>query len=522
MGKLSRDMSESTKAKAGEGPQITVEKETRDALANNLGMKPQDVQDNLLKPKLEDATANLTRILEAELNPELKDTELIPQLTPLLTIVRTQTGVAADQASKTLGAVRELIRKTKNVKITPAWKKQVKVFVSLVKKQQAEPENKEVAERARMRGATVTENHSLYLELQKTDIPKERIDAFMDKRAETAARVMDEGIAAGLPMDQIEKNQKDARKNDAKEFLIQAREERYEVPQEVVEKFEIFIDIADKRSELYDANAYLEASKAESYADYAGVLGNAGLGFAISPPSLQNLEAEAGEESGAEEAAAQAQMMLDIENLAKEDQEHAEAARAMIEELMEQAEEAGEETTVGDLKDEELKERLEEMGVEQDKTIKQAIEFTNKTLETVAIQQGRVAELKQNAVEGLEPSFHTNPDEALEMNGVMKDGKLTEFGQDVLPDIMRVSGGSFNNALDQIMDAIPIEEREEFMERVDGARLTINEYLADPGNAEKQEAATEILINPEFVAVRAAFQEALADNAAEVIGKRNA
>ena|GEM_PF-2957595 len=232
---------------------------------------------------------------------------------------------------------------------------------------------------------------------------------------------------------------------------------------------------------------------------------------------------EAGAESGgAETAAAQAQMMRDIEDLAREDQERANEANKLIADLMEQAEESGEETTVGDLKDDELKERLEEMGVEQDKTIKEAIEFTNKTMETLAAQQGRVDELKQNAVEGLEPSFHTNPQKALEMNGIMKDGQLTEFGQSVIPDILKASGGSFNNALDQIMDAIPIEGREEFMDRVGEARLTINEYMADPGNAEKQKAAAEILANPEFVAVRAAFQEALADNAAEAIGKLNA
>lgn len=517
--KPKRNEGERSKSDAVQGAQKVAEMDTMRDLVQNTGQTQQYVQDTYMAPQLEQAKENLTRDL-TEMNPEIENTELVPQLIDLFVTARTETGEVARQARMTLSAGITLLKKTKNVKITSAWKNQIKIFVSLVKKQQAEPENKEVAEWARMRAGTVTENHSLYLELQKTNIPKERIDAFMDKRAETAARVMDEGIAVGLPMDQIEKNQKEARKKDAKEFLIQARKDEYEVSQEVVEKFEIFIDIADKRSELYDAGAYVEASRAESYAEYAGVLGNAGLGFSIAPPSLLNLDA--GEAEMGVEAAAQAQMMRDIEDLAKEDQERANEAQAMIADLMEQAEESSEETTVGDLENEELKKRLEEMGVEQDKTIKEALEFTKKNMETVSVQQGRVQELKQNAVEGLEPSFHTDPREVLEMNGIMKDGQLSEFGQSVMPDILRASGGSFNNALDQIMGAVPMDGREEFMERVGEARVTINEYLANPGNADKQKEAAEILTNPEFVSVRAAFEEGLADNAAEIIRKLNA
>ncbi len=516
---------EKRKADQVQGAQKTAEA----AVVNNLAQmgseqqneqaRRQYAQENYMAPPLEQAETNLTRDLN-ELNPEIGNTELVPQFVNLLKITRTQTGEAARQASMSLASVMDLLKRTKGIKLTPIWQGEIKKVVSLVKKQQAEPKNKKIAMQLIMRSGTIAENNTAYLEIQKTDIPKERIDAFMDKRADTAARIMDEGLAAGLSIDEIEKRQREARKEDVKEFLIQARKDGYEVPQEVVEKLEIFIDIADKRSELYDAGAYAEASRAASYAEYAGVLGNAGLGFAINPPSL--LDLEAGEEEMGADAAAQAQMMQDLQSLANEEQKQAEEAQKLIEDLMAQAEKESEETTVGDLKDDELKERLEKMGVEQDKTIKQVLEFTKKTMETVSVQQGRVDTLKQNAVVGLEPSFHENPQEVLEMNGIMKDGKLTEFGQSVMPDILRASGGSFNNALNQIMDAIPMDGREEFMERTEEARVVINEYLANPGNAEMREAAAEILVNPEFVAIRAAFNEALADNAAEIIGRLNA
>jgi hypothetical protein len=513
------------KAIQDQGAQETQQMRAMDSLVKNTGQTQQYVQDNYITPPIEQAQLNLERDLNKDRNPELENKELVPQLVGLLKIAREKTGEAAEQASKTLGAGIQLLKKTKEIKLTPIWQEQITIFVSLVKQQNEEPENKEIAEQARMRAGVVAENHSMYLDLQnETNIPKEKIDKFMDKRAATETRIMDEGLAAGKSMDEIEKEQKEAREQELKEFLSEAKRDGYEITPELLDKMNIFIDIADHRSELHDAGAYIEASNAETYEQYTGVMEAAGLAFLIGSAALTMDalgEGEAEEAPGAE-AAAQAQMMKDIEDMAREDQERANEANKLIADLMEQAEESGEETTVGGLKDDELKERLEEMGVEQDQTIKDAIEFTNKTMETVAAQQGRVDELKQNAVEGLEPSFHTDPREALEMNGIMKGGELTEFGQSVMPDILKASGGSFNNALDQIMDAIPIEGREEFMEKVDEARLTINEYLSDPGNAENQREAVEILTNPEFVAVRAAFEEALADNAAEVIGKLNA
>ncbi|MBD3417760.1 hypothetical protein GF412_02130 [Candidatus Micrarchaeota archaeon] len=235
--------------------------------------------------------------------------------------------------------------------------------------------------------------------------------------------------------------------------------------------------------------------------------------------TIAALDEEEDEASGAE-AAAYAQLVRDLEDMAREDQERAEEAKELIEELMEKAEESGEQTKVADL-DDEMKERLEKLGVEQDKTIKDAVEATNKIIENVSAQSGRIEELKRNSVVGLEPSFHENPAEVMEMNGVTNGGEITEFGQSVMPDILKASGASFNVALDQIMDAVPIDGREEFMERADEARATITQYMANPENAENQKAAAEILTNPEFVAVRAAFEEALADNAADTLKKLN-
>jgi hypothetical protein len=190
MGGLSRKLSEDTEAKAGEGVEITDINKVQ-SLANNTGQSQQHVQKNYLNPDLtqEQAQENLREDLGQDLNPELENTELVPQLTTLLVSIREKTGEAADEANKTLGAGVELLKKTKDVKLTPIWKAEVTKFVSLLKKLNAEPENKEIAEQARMRAGVVAENHSMYLDLQNgTDIPKEKIDGFMDRRAATEAK----------------------------------------------------------------------------------------------------------------------------------------------------------------------------------------------------------------------------------------------------------------------------------------------------------------------------------------------
>jgi len=217
-------------------------------------------------------------------------------------------------------------------------------------------------------------------------------------------------------------------------LMVDAAENREEVESYVSE------DPEERKQLLLDAGV-TEQDLAYTQQIVYGAMGTAALAAGLTSLGAMFGVGEAeGEEAPGAQAAAQAQLMRDIDDLAREDQERANEAKELLDELMEKVEESGEETTVGELKDDELKERLEEMGVEQDQTIKDAIEFTNKTMETVAAQQERVDELKQNAVEGLEPSFHTDPREALEMNGIMKDGQLTGKKERIVPAVDFTSG----------------------------------------------------------------------------------
>jgi hypothetical protein len=145
-------------------------------------------QERYIEPPLEQATQNLKEDLN-ELNPRIENKEFMPQLLSLFEKARTKTGEAAFQARATLTAGIDLLKKTKEIKLTPPWQNQISSFVSLAKQQNAEPENKEIAEQARMRAGVVAENHSMYLGLQnETKIPKEKIDGFMDRRAATEAK----------------------------------------------------------------------------------------------------------------------------------------------------------------------------------------------------------------------------------------------------------------------------------------------------------------------------------------------
>ncbi|MBD3390019.1 hypothetical protein GF415_03640 [Candidatus Micrarchaeota archaeon] len=321
-------------------------------------------------PSIEQAQANLETDLN-ELKPKVENTEFVPQLLNLFETARTKTGEAARQARESLGSGIKLLKASAGAALSPLWQEQVDGAVPLLRQQVKDPENKEIAEKARMRLDTISENHSMYLDLQKTGIPKERIDAFMDKRAATEARIMDDGLAAGKSMDEIEKEQKAAREQEAKEFVTAAKQDGYEITPEVLDKFNIFIDIADHRSELHDAGAYIEASNAETYTDYTKIMDAAGLAFLIGSAALSMDSLGEAEEAPGAEAAAQAQLMRDIQDMAREDQERADEAKKIIEDLMEKAEESGEETKVADLNDE-MKERLEKLGVEQDKTINEA------------------------------------------------------------------------------------------------------------------------------------------------------
>ena len=196
-----------SKANVQQGAQKTEELGLTEAMMKSTGQTQQYVQDNYITPPIKQAQENLETDLNRDLNPEIENKQLVPQLLNLFELARTETGEAARQATETLSSGILLLKKTAEVKLTPIWQEQINTFVSLVARQQEEPENREVAEQARMRADTVSENHLIYLDLQKTGIPKARIDRFMDQRAATEARIMDEGLAAGKNMDEIEKEQ---------------------------------------------------------------------------------------------------------------------------------------------------------------------------------------------------------------------------------------------------------------------------------------------------------------------------
>jgi hypothetical protein len=145
-------------------------------------------QERYTEPPLEQATQNLKEDLN-ELNPRIENKEFMPQLLSLFETARTNTGEAARQARESLGSGIKLLKASAEAALSPKWQGQVDTAVPIIEQQAKEPENKEIAERARLRLDTISENHSMYLDLQNgTDIPKEKIDGFMDRRAATEAK----------------------------------------------------------------------------------------------------------------------------------------------------------------------------------------------------------------------------------------------------------------------------------------------------------------------------------------------
>jgi len=184
----SSNLIENKKADTQIGAQKTAQQNLAFALVGLTRQTQQYVQDTYISPPLEQATQNLKEDLN-ELNPRIENKEFMPQLLSLFETARTETGEAARQARESLGSGIKLLKASAEAALSPKWQGQVDTAVPLIEQQAKEPEKKEIAERARMRAGVVAENHSMYLDLQNgTDIPKEKIDGFMDRRAATEAK----------------------------------------------------------------------------------------------------------------------------------------------------------------------------------------------------------------------------------------------------------------------------------------------------------------------------------------------
>ncbi|MBD3390016.1 hypothetical protein GF415_03625 [Candidatus Micrarchaeota archaeon] len=520
MGSLSRNIDESSKVKAEEGVKKTAE--TR--LSRDLGQMAPEGQgeqerqlyasERYIEPPVEQASQNLEADLNALQNPEMENKEFVPQLLNLFETARTKTGKAARQASATLSAGIDLLKKTKEIKLTAPWQKQIDSFVSVAGQQNKDPENKELAEQARMRAGVIAENHSMYRDLQnKTNIPKERIDAFMDLRAATEARIMDEGVAAGLSMDEIEKQQKDAREQELKVFLTKAKKDGYEISPELLDKLNIFIDIADHRSELHDKGAYIEASNAETYTEYTTVMENAGLNFLITEQSITMDMLE--EDGDAVEVSPEAFLWeRDILDLWLDEQQQEEDIENMLEELKEWEENArensGDNLFAADLP-KSLREAIEKELGEELSTGTPINDVKNKLQQDpevyTAMLKTAPLEVPPGAGNWVGP-FFSDPLEVIKDNGAE--------GVRITPQVMkaRVSANFIDTAAEATRGEVIFSPPEEGEAQTPESAVTA--YLEDPENGEKKKVAFEALRDPDNRRLRAAYLEALARTANEL------
>ena len=97
----------------------------------------------------------------------------------------------------------------------------------------------------------------------------------------------------------------------------------------------------------------------------------------------------------------------------------------------------------------------------------------------------------------------------------MNGGELTGEGAKVFPHLAEKSANDFSDAVDSIVLGAHLEADSE--ERLRDAAETVKIYMLNPTDAGKQEGAAEILAAPEFVAIRAAFYEALSENVSKVM-----
>ncbi len=225
--------------------------------------------------------------------------------------------------------------------------------------------------------------------------------------------------------------------------------------------------------------------------------------------------------SGAEAgAAAQAQAMDAIFK-----QKEADQMKKEMDEMLEELKALNEKDTVeeADLSPE-TKDMLEKMGIEKEDTIKEAIERVETIIANVELQNEKVEELQEgfrgkNWPEGM-PPMHPDPEDVLEKNGIMKDGELTELGKEVMPELLKESAADFMQACDTILFRIEIVGNEELMDKLNEAKRDVENYMVNPESVERLERFNEVMQDPEIVAVHAAFFEAIAENAGEVISNR--
>ena len=508
-------MSKENQSLAGDSQQKaqkTAELGLTEAMMKSTGQTQQYVQDNYITPPVEQATQNLEEDLN-ELNPRIENEEFVPQLLSLFETARTKTEEAARQTRETLGSGIHLLKATTEAALSPKWQEQVEETVSLFEQQNEEPENREFAEMARLRSDTISENQMLFLELRSAGISEDRIGEFMDLRAETESRIIDEGIDAGLSMDEIEKQQRDARHKEAKAFLIKMQKEGQKPNETLMEQFNIFIDIADHRSELHDAGAYIEASNAETYSAYTTIMNNAKLDFLITEQSITMDMLE--EDGDAVEVSPESFLWeRDILDLWLDEQQQEEDIEEMLEELKEWEEDAretsGDNLFAADLP-ESLKESIEKELGEEINTGMPINDVKNKLQEDPEVY---TAMLKTSPLE-VPPGegnwvgpFFSDPLEVIRDNGAE--------GVRITPQVLkaRVSANFIDTAAEATRGEVTFSAPEEGEAQTPESAVAA--YLEDPQNEEKKKAAFEVLKDPGNRRLRAAYFEAIARTANEL------
>ncbi len=274
-----------------------------DYTRENYSAPPVDLPDTKAKQNMTNDTL--------ELNKGSKFSEKIAeQSAALLEIIRTTTDSAMmKHAGDLLQLCQEALKKTEGVESKALDNMVFKVTVAVdifLKKPTAKNE-----ENAEITGRAVSENATFYTALMAANVPKARVEEFIEKRADEELRIIEEGRKAGKPKKQIDDELERSRRVAVINSYHELEGEGYTINQQMLDDGNKYHKMAAIGSELLEKGRYDDALNARNWQEFSNVAHAAGLGFALAG-LITMAEVASGAEAqapGAEAAAANAQFV---------------------------------------------------------------------------------------------------------------------------------------------------------------------------------------------------------------------
>ncbi len=443
--------------------------------------------DNYLSPPVEnqplqfseEGLAKLEQDLSTNLNPQIENPKqhIRAILTSAQTVLAGATKEIRKEAAKNIAVAIQVLTRTKEQEIPKQRIQNITVFQASFEESTRKPENLELAKETQLKGRSIAENSEYYNFIIEKNVPKSLVDPFFNKRADEERKILEN---PELTVREKETAIYDSRKKATRELLGDLKRKGYEV-EELFEKSDLYVHMANVGSKVleHDPGNYGAAVAADNRSELKAVLENSNLGFiSLSPifsmDNILDVESDVGAE-----AAATAQMMRDIEDMAREDQERQEEMEDQLEALKDEAEEK------------EGKETKEEK--------KTAIEEIMEQMEHVGELKSGPKEVPPGSGTMLGP-FYRNPMEVVKQN----NAKFT-------PQVLEaLAAKNFDEA------AFIAKNGDVDFSSPETPEAIVISYLRDSENTEKREAFVEVLKEPDNVAVRAALYEALAKTAVEI------